>query len=171
MPVPIGINLQVPESLDTLLSRRKRGNLLKRVYHAIGERWGSEFLPLHFGPAQKKYDYTPRAGEGAGVTGKQFWRSYTGRKKKKYGHTLALVHTGESRRRARAYRVASTRNGAKVTVPAPALNYRNPNSNVDMASEVRQVTPDEQRNLAAYGSRILARSLRELTGRTTRRLS
>ncbi|NLE57412.1 MAG: hypothetical protein GX616_03570 [Planctomycetes bacterium] len=171
MPVPIGIDLQVPEALGTLLSRRKRGNLLKQVYLAIGDRWGSEYLPKHFTGEQKKYDYAPRSGEGAGVTGKKFWRSYTGRKKKKYGHTLALVYTGESRRRARAYRVAATRNGAKVTVPAPALNFRNPHTNIDMVSELRQVTPDEQRNLAAYGTRLLARTLRSLTGRTQKRIS
>jgi hypothetical protein len=169
MPIPIAINLEVPDALDALLSRRRRGHVLKQVYQAIGQRWGEEYLPKRFTPEQKKYNFEPRAGQQSGMAGKQFWRSYTGRKKKKYGHTLALVYSGESARRAQNFRVTATRNGAKVTVPAPALNYRSPHSSINMADEVRTVTPDEQRALAAYGTRILTRTVRELTGRRTRR--
>lgn len=171
MPVQIGIDLHVPEWLAELLSARRRGNLVKKVFQAIGQRWGEEFLPKHFTAEQSKYDFAPRGGQQAGTVGKKFWRSYTGRKQKKYGHTLALVYSGRSAQQARGFQVHATRNGAKVTVPAPTLNYRTRGSDLDMADEVRRITPDELRSLAAYGTRVLERSIKEVTGVRTKRLS
>ena len=173
MPVPIGITIEVPDALEALLKPRRRQQIMKRVYTAIGQRWGQEFLPQHFDARQKQYTLAKRAGQQTGLAPKEFWKSYTGRKKRKYGHTLALVWTGESKRRAQRFKVHAVgqgRNqGATVTVPTPTLN-RKPGG-LDMAAEVRQVLPSERANLAAYGQRTMQNILREMTRRNQRKLS
>ena len=165
MPVPIGIQLEIPESLDAMLKPRKRQRLMKRVYTLLGTRWGQEYLPKHFDRRQREYAMQPRAGDR--LSGRAFWRSYQGKKKKKYGHTLKLVYTGDSARKAKRFRVHATgqgkNQGATVTVPTPTLNFKP--GDLDMASEVRQVTPAERKSLVAFAEKTLVRITRELTGR------
>lgn len=94
-----------------------------------------------------KAGYTLRKGEASGTGSKDFFRSYTGRKFKKFSHTRPLEFTGETRAAVQAYAsISSTSNGGKVAYPgAKKFNYRNPFSNpaMNLNLEFRKVLPDE----------------------------
>ena len=69
--------------------------------------------------------YAARSGEGQ--SGKDFWRSYSGRKQKSKGHQLAMVFSGATRDGAKRCRITATANGVEVTLPGLAhLNYYKP---------------------------------------------
>jgi hypothetical protein len=93
-----------------------------------------------------KAGYTLRKGEASGAGTKNFFRSYTGRKLKKFGHTRPLEFTGETRAAVRTASISSTSNGGKVSYPgAKKFNYKNPFSNptMNLNLEFRKVLPDE----------------------------
>lgn len=171
MPFPIGIQLEIPEAYETLLSTRKRNQLFRLMWQNIGDKWAQEMFPQRFGPQQGKYNLAARAGEQSGTGGKAFWKSYTGRKKKKHGHTLALVASGVSAARAmQEIRVKAGPSGCIIRWPAGAFRWKPPHTDIDMEKEVKRITPDEMRQLAATGSRMLTQTLSRLTGRSTKRL-
>lgn len=94
-----------------------------------------------------KAGYTLRKGEASGTGTKDFFRSYIGRKLKRFGHTRPLEFTGETRAAVQAYAsISSTSNGGRVAYPgAKKFNYRNPFSNpaMNLNLEFRKVLPDE----------------------------
>jgi len=90
--------------------------LLKEAWRACGMHLFDQFVQKHFaGEGKTRYEYAPRAGEDAG--GKDFWRSYTGRKQKKFHHTLAMVLSGRTREGARRSTIYATSNGCRVALP------------------------------------------------------
>ncbi|MFA7254129.1 MAG: hypothetical protein WC107_06280 [Patescibacteria group bacterium] len=137
----------------------------KEAWGAVGAWWHEHFRPKHFTrEAKELYGYQPRQGEQSG--GKSFWKSYTGRKQKRFGHTLPLVFAGETSGESvlnavKWANIHATRHGVKVTYPrAQKLNFRNPKakSPTDMRKEFLTVREDEIRDLIElYDREIEAR--------------
>ena len=132
------------------------------AWPALGDCWHQKFRERHFtkGAAQL-YGYAQRKGEG--TSGKKFWRSYTGRKQKKWGHTRPLVFSGLSLvlTRKRNYSITKT----QITIRLPTgFNRRNKHSNVNMRDEITTVLPQESNAMinAFYGR--IADGLRQLSG-------
>src|SRR5687767_8112515 len=97
------------------------GVLAKQLYDIqrgcfgkIGNYWHQTHLPEHFkNSAKSRYPevYKPRRRERDNEHPKGFHRSYTGKKLRRFGHTLPLVFTGESRRLAQIRDVRATSKG------------------------------------------------------------
>ena len=119
---------------------------LKAAKHFHAEMRDKRFTIEHARAA----GYAPRKGDGK--TGKEFWRSYQGRKQKKYGHQRPLEFTGKTRAAVRAYvSLSSTSKGGKAAYPgARVFNYKNPKSDpaMNLALEFRRITPAEAIELA-----------------------
>lgn len=132
------------------LSQRRFNNLKKRAWTATGKYWFEHFRPKHFTKAGAvEYGYKKRKGEDYGTTGKSFWRSYTGRKQKKFGHTLPLVYSGELRDNSTIASIHATYKGVRVALPwAQKANFRYAGSDINMAQELTRVSPAEERILA-----------------------
>lgn len=96
--------------------------------------------------------YAPRKGQQAGVGTKAFFRSYTGRKWKKFGHTNPLEFSGATRRAVAGYvSISSTSKGGRAAYPgARVFNFRNPFSNpaMNLNLEFRRITYKETLILA-----------------------
>jgi hypothetical protein len=139
------------------LPKRVWNNVQKHAFEQAARLWRDEHLPKHFTTrGAKLYGYEPRSGEGK--SGKAFWRSYSGRKKKYLGHMRPLVFSGESRRRALGSRTKATSKYGAVPINAPALSYKNPHSDIDMRSEVTRITEAEVRQHEThFMSKMLAR--------------
>lgn len=100
----------------------------------------------------KAAGYAPRKGSDEPIGSKAFWRSYTGRKLKKYGHMRPLEFSGKTRAAMKSYvSLSSTSKGGKAAYPgARAFNYKNPNSDpsMNLNLEFRKILPGEADELA-----------------------
>lgn len=124
----------------------------------------------HFLPEGKRlYGYTPRKGEG--LSGKAFYRSYSGRKLKKKGHLKPLVWSGESMALAKIRDVRATRNRATLVQHARGLNRRHPASQVRMNEEIRAIAPNEIREAARFSSGVFKRLVRQVKASKTTRIA
>ncbi len=144
----------VPDS--RVFSVRAMNEVKRKAWLKVGRYWHEHFREKHFtheGAAE--YHYTPRSGEQSGLSTKQFFRSYTGRKQRYKGHTLPLVWSGDPGLRAMS-RIASitatatsTRSGCRIALPqANKANFKNPYSQIDMRDELTRVSPAEGAVLA-----------------------
>lgn len=125
------------------ITRTDINNIIKEVYGDLAELWHREFRPKHFTHgAYTEYGYKARK------TG------YNKRKKEK----LPLVFSGTSRELSSTYRVVVTRNGSRVVMPlVKALNFKPPNSSINMRDEF---TRTSNREIEKYGV-VARRSLRQ----------
>ena len=145
------------------LMKRELPQILKRVWEEIGNHWHRQMRPKHFTHAgAREYGYTPRKGEKDAASSKGFRRSYSGRKLRKFGHTLPLVYTGESRDITARRDVRPTRHGVRIVMAANKLNYKNPYTAIDKRDEMTRVSPEDTRTLAAMFNRWLNQSLRAM---------
>lgn len=105
--------------------------------------------------------YKRRKGELQPEGSKSFRRSYTGRKKRQFGHTRPLEFSGKTRDRLRSGgRRTSTSKGARISYhQASVFNFRHPKSQIDMAAEFRTILPEENQQLALAYDRRLDREL------------
>lgn len=96
---------------------------------------------------------------------------YLREKFRKYGHTYPLVKSGEARRLAATARITVRKgtgqegNRGAVNIAYPSLrklNFRHPNSDIDMADEFRRVADYEA---APLGNYFIARFLPRFTGK------
>lgn len=149
---------------------QRQWNAVKRAaWTQTGIGWHEFLRPKHFtkeGAAE--YGYAPRSGE-TGRIKKNFWRSYTGRKQKKYGHTLPLVLSGELRDRSRTASISATATATqsvcRVRLPgANKANFRNPKSpaNLDMRDELTRISAAEGEQLAVDLDRHMQREFDQL---------
>ncbi len=105
----------------TVEYNRTPGTILKvirqgvaKVLGKLGERWHKKTRPKHFTRrAYTEYGYQRRTA------------SHTKRKRKRYGHTLPLVWTGQLRRQTGAATISTTRKSVKVKMNAPRYLYQN----------------------------------------------
>ncbi len=111
--------------------KRHLNDIKRDSFIAAGEEWHDDSSAGHFTNAgAQKYGYAKRQGEQAGTSGGRFWNSYTGQKKKKFGHTRPLRWSGDSEdlARIRDVRATSTRKktNCKIMCHAKALNFPAP---------------------------------------------
>lgn len=135
--------------------------ILKEAWEQAGIFWHKSFRELHFEEgATKRYGYAPRQGEGDRTYRKGFWRSYTGKKLKKYGHTKPLVLSGTSCGLTRLRSIQATANKVRVPLHAPALNFHRDPSPVEMWKDATTITTDEGTQIARFMDRYLDSRLR-----------
>lgn len=157
-------------SAEVGFSRRGFQRLLKDAYTAIGQQWVRECLPKHFTKAgAAEYDYAPRKGEGS--TGKAFWRSYTGRKQKRFGHSLPLVFSGELQANVLAGpNITATSRGCRVRLGGSnKANWKHPASQVDMRAELTRISAAERKKLTLAMNAQIDRAIRRYSGSRQRR--
>jgi hypothetical protein len=120
--------------------------------------------PKHFThEGAQEYGYTPRSGEAGGTSSKDFFRSYTGRKQRKFGHTLPLVYTGELREMSKTANIQPTASGVHVALSrANKANWHNPNSQIDMRDELTRVSDEEAKLLAEVHAETTERLLAKI---------
>lgn len=147
----------------------KRGQfnkeVLKPAYQDLGEYFHAKMLPKRFtiaGGRMLNYDY--RSGERPGTSYKAFWKSYTGRKVRKFGHRKPLVWSGETERDATRIRdIRTTSRGVKIVLHARKLNFRNKYSSIFMNEEVRRVSPQEYTELKREFERAVQRRIKQVS--------
>lgn len=144
--------------------------MAKRTWLDTGEWFHRQYVPKRFThEGARELGYKRRKGElQKGQPG--YFRTYTGRKERRFGHTLPLVWSGESRALARIRDVRATSNGAKIVLNARKLNLRNPKSYIYMALEIRRVSPRETRETARQFDTTIDRELQSINATTVREL-
>lgn len=135
------------------------GGYRKEMRASLKQTWANIGKFFHLNMRDKRFTkehaikagYALRKGEDKGTGTKEFFKSYTGRKFKKFGHTRPLEFTGRTRAAVRSANISSTSNGGKVAYPgANVFNYHNPFSVPELRPnlEFRRVLPDEAEQLA-----------------------
>ena len=134
----------------------------KVAWRETGVVFHRDYLPKRFThEGARLLNYTRRKGELMKGS-KRYWRTYTGRKERRFGHTLPMVYTGESRQLARVRDVRSTSNGVKVVLNARKLNFRHPKSQVRMNIEIRRVAPVEAEQIARHHDKHIGWEFNEI---------
>jgi hypothetical protein len=144
--------------------KREFNNLMRQCYRAMGTWWHAQMRPKHFTHrGATEYGYDPRQGErGSGA--KTFKRSYSGRKLRKFGHTLPLVWTGASRTRSLIRDIRVTKDSARVVLSTPTLNFkrgRKPGAKKTLREEMTTVSDGERKELARVFDRAFEAAVRE----------
>lgn len=146
---------------------RDWNDLRRAAWDEIGEEWRDAMRPKHFTHAgAKEYGFLPRSGEQSGI-GAKFWRSYTGKKQRKFHHTLPLVWSGELRDLSRVTRIqshaTSSDSGTRVVMPmANKANFRNPHSKIDLRDELTRVSDPESAQLTSHLGHKIEQKLYEV---------
>ena len=136
---------------------REFNRALKEAFAEIAGEYQRDNVDKHFtNRGAREYGYTPRVGESGRPARRIFRGTYTGRKLREKQHSRPLTWSGESRRLAATGRVTSTSKGARITVPAPTLNFRNRRSPIVMAQEIKTISGAEGRHLARRLGEIMA---------------
>lgn len=167
MPIKFEIRERGP---TPLIMAKELRPAQKNGFEIIGKVWHKNSRPKHFTKAgAREYGYTPRVGDRG--SGRRFHGSYTEEKLKSFGHTKPLVFTGLSERFTRVEDVRTTSKGGRVVMNAPAFNFRNPNSKIDMRAEMTEVSSAEQSGLVELYDGALDRMLNRIMTRRATRIS
>lgn len=143
------------------VAARALGRIIEGVLGKVAATHHSLYMAKHFTVAGgREYGYKPRAGEGK--SGKAFWRSYTGRKKRQKGHQRPMVWSGEQETLARIMDIRANRNRARIVQHARGLNRRNPKSAIRMNDEIRSVSDREVRADVTLAKEVLLEKFAEL---------
>lgn len=156
-----GIVIKTDGPTPGVLAKERR-RIQKASFFKIGTHWHRAYLPLHFkNAAMTRYPgvYQPRQGQRGNEHPKGFNRSYTGRKLRRFGHTLPLVYTGESRRLANIRDVRATSNGSRVVIHARKFNFKNPHSRINMREEITVINAAEENDLGGVFDGTFQRGL------------
>lgn len=149
-------------------TKRHHPRLMKAALMEAAALHHQRFMPKHFTPAgAREYGYKPRQGEQAGLSRASYFRSYTGHKQLTKGHRRPLVWSGASELLAKIRDVRGTSRRVRLVQHARGLNRRNPHSQVDMAAEIRAVSPPEEQAAVLHAERAYARHLAAIRDRTT----
>lgn len=158
------------------LTMKEWSKCTEAAWRAAGKFWHEELREKHFTKAgAQEYGYAPRKGEG--LSGKAFWRSYTGRKLRMFGHTKPLVWSGRGEAGTRRQDIKPGRDGNQpyswvvITLHSPVFNFRNPKSNVDMRKELRTVSDRETIQIGLVYQRALVAAINSLGGSQTTRVA
>lgn len=141
--------------------RKVHNQAAKAAWVETGKTFHAEMRDDRFSVAHgKKAGYKPRKGEESGLDRRAFFRSYTGRKLRRFHHRRPLEFSGETRRLVRMATISSTSKGGRVAYPgARKFNFRNPHSDINMAEEFRRLLPEETATLAGTFDAALDRNL------------
>ena len=160
MPVELNIRLEYSGALG--ITKREFNGILKGAYIAGVTLWHSRYRKHHFTVAGgKRYGYKPRKGEEPGTSRRDFFRSYTGRKLRTYGHRRPLVKTGLTEKLSRERRISGTSKKGVVRLPA-GLNRRHPLSQINMADEATRIAPNEARQMVTRADRTVEKGYRDI---------
>lgn len=173
------ISFKVADLRPEGMKLSKFNEVMRNAWQRVGEYWHQNYLGLHFGPgAKQRYGYIDRSGEGSRMTYStkakngsvelSEQRKYTQRKHDRFGHSDPLEFTGRSRRATRQLDVRATRNGARVVLHAPAFNFKNLHSPINMADEVRAILPEEFRQLEIIMMRKIEQQLARASNNSKR---
>ena len=165
----VNVRYQLPMTSSVDLGVAEFRRVLKEAWSDCGTYLFEKFVGKHFEREGKgRYNFAARAGED--TSGKNFWRSYTGRKQKQYHHTLALVLTGRTREGAKRSTIYATSKGVRVALPGCVhLNQYKPRAKrlgphageppIDLRDELMRITPDEAETLAKIHEAAVVRLL------------
>ena len=147
----------IPKSFGAIPTR-VFSEIQKRVMLVFPNAWHALFKGRHFTEEGKElYKYAPRAGERRGGLPQK--GSYTAKKLRLYGHTLANVYTGRGMREASNNRATSGRHhGGELYARAGLpniFNLRNPRGRTNPAAEVTTVLKAEQAALEPLAQQSL----------------
>lgn len=147
------------------ISAREQGRITKEVLARTAAHH-HRFMEKHFTIAgAREYGYKPRKGEG--LSGKEFWKSYTGKKKKQKGHQRPLTWSGASETLAKIRDVQSSRDRARLVQHARALNFQNPNSDIDMRDEITAISESEAREDIQFANQLMQEQYRDISATIT----
>lgn len=150
------------------IAARAMQRLMKAALGKLAAHHHHLYMAKHFTVAGgREYGYKPRQGEGK--SGKEFWRSYCGQKKRKKGHQRPLVFSGESETLARIMDIRADSKRARIVQHARGLNRRNPNSAIRMNEEIRAISDKEVRADVELFAEIFQDGLSKLGDRIVRR--
>jgi hypothetical protein len=148
------------------LAARQRNAVQKEAFAYALKFWHAKYRDKHFTNAgATEYGYTPRKGERG--SGRRFKGSYTAYKLKKMGHTRPLEFSGRSRALAARENVTSTSKGGRARINAPALNFRNRFSQINMRDEMTRVSDAERSALTREFGDYLTGRFARLTAKET----
>lgn len=137
----------------------------KAAWSASAKYYHLKFRPLRFTQAHgKAAGYAKRSGDDISYGSKAFWRSYVGRKIRKFKHNHPLEWSGKTRRGSAFANIATTRVQAKVKYPqVRVLNFK-----PHLQAEFRRLLPSELPQLGRVYDRALDRGMKADKGTETR---
>lgn len=153
---------------------KERRRIQKASFFKIGTHWHRLYMAEHFkNSAMTRYPgvYKPRKGERGNEHPKGFKYSYTGRKLRRFGHTLPLVFSGQSRRLAGIRDVRSTSNGGRVVIHARTFNRKNPDSKINMREEATVVNAAEEKDLTEQFDATFTKGIQTIRTRSETRVN
>lgn len=155
----VSLGFEVRYTGTTRMGKQRWKKILRLSYRDVAEWWHGQILPKHFTPAgAREYKYTPRKGEQSG--GGAFWRSYTGRKQKQWGHRNPLQWSGKFKLESRKKNIVARSTFARVRIVGRVLNLsRIPNSEINMRKEVSTVSTSERRKSLVIAGKSVERNL------------
>jgi hypothetical protein len=128
-------------------SKRQWNGFLAKVFERVGHEWHQQFYEHHFTrQGAIDYGYEPRKGEPGSDSKTNYWASYAGQKRKKYGHSLPLRFTSLTYNLGKVAKVQANSKGGKVVLPQ-GYNRKHPASQINMRDEVTRVLPRERDHL------------------------
>lgn len=149
------------------LPKRQTNPAKKQSFLASINYWFDHFRKKHFTVAgAKEYGYQPRDGEKAGTASKHFWRSYTGRKLKKFGHRRPLMWSGDSELRTRTRKVSASSKWGRWTNSARKLNFRPHPNAPNLPDELTRVSSREIVKLAKVYEKKFGQELKRIKEET-----
>ena len=139
--------------------KRKYNTAVKTVLAQTARNWHQFFYERHFTHAgAADYGYYQRKGEGMDQGAKRYSSSYTGRKKKKFGHTLPLRFSSTGYRLGKVAKISATSTMGRAILPT-IFNFKHSKSRIRMRDELTRVLPREADHLRRLADAEMARLL------------
>jgi len=159
----MSIEVKITEQGPTpRLMMRQKNQVHREAATDLAHFWHDQYVRKHFTQAgASEYGYAPRKGQPGNPHPKGFKRSYTGRKLALKNHTRPLVWSGASYLLVLASRnnvTATATKGqatARLRLNAPALNFKNPRSRIDMRTELTTISPREASEMSVRAGEYL----------------
>ncbi len=144
--------------------------LMEDVYFKMAQHWDTEFKERHFTKeGAREYGYIPRKGERGG---RNFKKTYTGRKKEAFGHTLPLVFTGDTMRRLTSVSdIRATKKFGRAILNAPTLNFIPFGGRINLRDEMTRVSDDEIEVITGVGNATLSEKIRTIRFKATKKVA
>lgn len=162
-------------SASVMVTKTALQRALKETWSKIGWHMFEKFVEKHFtkeGAAEYRNSnatgdgavYQARSGEGE--SGRAFWKSYNGRKQKRFGQQLAMVFKGNTRDGAKRATVYATSKGVRVAMPGlvhlnqykPPVKKHGPHAGepaIDLRRDMLAISRKEQDEIQNMHERLL----------------
>lgn len=160
------LKFEVP---DEFIDRKEIRTELRKQFRGVGETWHGQHRKRHFSLfGAGIYGYKPRK------------RTYNRRKRKRRGHTLPLVDSGDTRRLSGTKRVRVRNAGSAdqpvfsvvITMPTPPyMNFRAKGSTINKQEELRTLVQSELDQYSAQVVRGVEARISRLRPRRKRKIN